>query len=132
MGIYLVDRDLPGITREGLAAVQRAEIRASHQLTVAGQRVLYLRSMFIPGEARCMCLFEADDEAAVAAVNLAAQLPFSRIVEALDLTPWRPRPNVRAIGRTSHRRPRRKAVSHRVAKASYQPMMRTGERENAV
>jgi len=67
--------------------MQRAEIRASEQLTAAGQRVRYLRSVFIPGEARCMCLFEADDEAAVAAVNLAVRLPFTRIVEALDLTP---------------------------------------------
>jgi muconolactone delta-isomerase len=87
MGVYLVDRDLPGITREGLAMIQRAQISMSQQLTAAGQEVRYLRSMFIPGEARCMCLFEAEDEAAVAAVNLAAQLPFTRIVEALDLTP---------------------------------------------
>jgi Protein of unknown function (DUF4242) len=87
MGVYLVDRDLPGITREGLAMVQRAELSASQRLTAAGQPVRYLLSMFIPGEARCMCLFEAEDEAAVAAVNLAAQLPFTRIVEALDLTP---------------------------------------------
>ncbi len=34
-----------------------------------------------------MCLFEAEDEAAVVAVNLAARLPFMRIVEALNLTP---------------------------------------------
>lgn len=47
----------------------------------------YLRSMFIPGEARCICLFEADDEAVVVAVNEAARLPFTRIVAALDLTP---------------------------------------------
>jgi len=87
MGVYLVDRDLPRITPEGLAAMQRAEITASQQLTTAGQRVRYLRSVFIPGEARCMCLFEAEDEAAVAAVNQVAWLPFTRIVEALDLTP---------------------------------------------
>ena len=87
MGVYLVDRDLPGITPEGLAAVQRAEILASQRLSAAGQRVRYLRSVFIPGEARCMCLFEAQDEAAVVAVNEVAWLPFTRIVEALDLTP---------------------------------------------
>ena len=86
MRVYLVDRDLPGITREGLAAVQRAEISASQQLAAAGQAVRYLRSIFIPGESRCMCLFEAKDEAAVAALNEAAGLPFTRIVEALDLS----------------------------------------------
>ena len=41
MQVYLVDRDLPGITREGLAAVQRAEISASEQLTAVGQPVRY-------------------------------------------------------------------------------------------
>ena len=87
MQVYLVDRDLPGITREGLAAVQRAEISASEQLTAVGQPVRYLRSVFIVGETRCLCLFEADDEASVEAVNLAARLPFTRIVAALDLSP---------------------------------------------
>ena len=87
MGVYLVDRDLPGITSDDLATLQRAEISASQQITAAGQRLRYLRSVFIPGEARCMCLFEAEDEAAVAALNQAAGLPFTRIVEALDLTP---------------------------------------------
>ena len=87
MGVYLVDRDLPGITHQRLAAMQRAEIRASQQLRAAGQRVRYLRSVFIPGEARCMCLFEAQDEAAVVAVNEVAWLPFTRIVAALDLSP---------------------------------------------
>ena len=87
MRVYLVDRDLPGITGEGLALLQRAEIDASQQFTAAGQEVRYLRSLFIVGEARCLCLFEAEDEAAVAALNEAARLPFTRIVEALDLTP---------------------------------------------
>ena len=87
MQVYLVDRDLPGITREGLAAVQRAEISASEQLTAVRQPVRYLRSVFIVGEARCLCLFEAEGEAIVEAVNLATGLSFTRIVEALDLTP---------------------------------------------
>jgi muconolactone delta-isomerase len=86
MGVYLVDRDLPGITTEGLAVLQRAERSASEQLTAAGQAVRYLRSLFIVGEARCLCLFEADSEAAVAALNEAAQLSFTRIVAALDLS----------------------------------------------
>ncbi|HET9222399.1 MAG TPA: nickel-binding protein [Roseiflexaceae bacterium] len=87
MGVYLVDRDLPGITGEGLVLLQRTEISASEQLTAAGQPVCYLRSLFIVGEARCLCLFEAEEEAAVAAVNEVARLPFTRIVAALDLSP---------------------------------------------
>jgi len=87
MAVYMVDRDLPRITSEGLAALQGAEIATARQLSAAGRPVRYLRSLFIPGEARCLCLFEASDEATVAELNERAALPFTRIVAALDLTP---------------------------------------------
>ncbi|MCI0396190.1 MAG: DUF4242 domain-containing protein [Chloroflexi bacterium] len=83
--VYLVDRDLPGITMEQLAGAQRAAIGTSQQFTAAGKPVRYLRSTFVPGESRCMCLFEAPDAALVEEVNQAAQLPYTRIVEAMDL-----------------------------------------------
>ena len=41
----------------------------------------------MPGGARCMCLFEADNQEAVRELNEAAKIPYSRIVEAMDLTP---------------------------------------------
>jgi hypothetical protein len=85
MAIYMVDRDLPRITSAGLAALQQTAMVASEQLTAIGRPVRYIRSMFIPGEARCLCLFEAQDDATVAAVNELAGLPFTRIVAALDL-----------------------------------------------
>ena len=87
MTLYLVDRDLPGITVDQLAAAQRAAIAASAEFTAAGSTVRYIRSTFLPGEAHCMCLFEAQNIEAVKQVNEAAQLPFTRIIEALDLTP---------------------------------------------
>ena len=43
--------------------------------------------MFVPEESHCMCLFEAEDAQAVRAVNEAASIPFTRVVEAMDLTP---------------------------------------------
>jgi hypothetical protein len=85
MAVYLVDRDLPGITLDGLVAMQQAVMAICQDLTATGTPVRYLHGLFVPGEARCLCLFEANDEAAVAAVNVRAQLPFTRIVEALDL-----------------------------------------------
>jgi muconolactone delta-isomerase len=83
----MVDRDLPRITPGGLAALQSAEIATARDLSSVGRPVRYLRSLFIPGEARCLCLFEASDQATVAELNQLAQLPFTRIVAALDLTP---------------------------------------------
>jgi hypothetical protein len=89
MTVYMVERDLPGITHEQLAGAQRAAIDGAQKATSAGRPVRYIRSTFVPGEARCMCLFEAASADAVRDVNEAAGLPFTRIVEALDLTPSR-------------------------------------------
>jgi hypothetical protein len=87
MSVYMVDRSLPGITREQLAAAQKAAIEMSQKFSAEGKRVRYLRSTFVPGEAHCMCLFEASTPEVVKELNEAAKLPFSRIVEAEDLTP---------------------------------------------
>jgi len=87
MTVYIVERELPGITLDQLAGAQRAAISASEQHTAHGNPVRYIRSTFLPAESRCFCLFEAASEQAVREVNVAAKLPFQRIVEALDLTP---------------------------------------------
>lgn len=87
--VCMVERDLPGITPEQLAGAQRAAIEGAQTSTTGGTPVRYIRSTFVPGEARCMCLFEAATSSAVRDVNEAAGLPFTRIVEAMDLTPAR-------------------------------------------
>ncbi len=87
MPVYMVDRDLPGITMEQLAGAQKAAIATSDKFTAEGKKVRYIRSTFVPGESRCMCLFEAANPELVKEVNQAAQIPFTRVVEAKDLTP---------------------------------------------
>ncbi len=87
MPVYMVDRHLPGVTKEQLVKAQRAAIETGEQFTAQGKPVRYIRSMFVPGEARCMCLFEAQNPELVKEVNEAAKIPFSRITEAEDLTP---------------------------------------------
>jgi hypothetical protein len=87
MTVYLVGRSLPGITTDQLAHAQKAAIDTSQRFTAEGKAVRYIRSTFVPEDAHCMCLFEAADSQLVQEVNEAAQIPFSRISEALDLTP---------------------------------------------
>lgn len=87
MAVYMVERELQGITSEGLAGAQKAAIAGAQKSTADGTPVRYIRSTFVPGEARCMCLFEAKTPDAVRDVNETAGLPFTRIVEAMDLTP---------------------------------------------
>ena len=87
MPVYAAERDLPGITMDQLAGAQRAAIATSQESTAEGTPVRYIRTTFLPGESRCTCLFEAEDADAVRAVNERAGIPFTRIVEAYDLTP---------------------------------------------
>lgn len=81
MPVYMVDRELPGISMEDLAGAQKAAISASND------EVRYLRSVWVPGDAHCMCLFEAPDADRVAELNTTAGLPYTRVVEAMDLKP---------------------------------------------
>jgi len=87
MAVFMVERVLPGISMDQLAAAQKAAIETGEQFTADGKNVRYIRTTFVPGEAKAMCLFEADNADLVKEVNEAAQIPFTRITEALDLTP---------------------------------------------
>jgi len=87
MPVYLVERDLPGVTLEQLAAAQKTAIQMGKELTAQGREVRYIRSTFVPGEHRSMCLFEAPNPENVREANERGKIPFTRIVQAEDLTP---------------------------------------------
>ena len=52
-----------------------------------GTNVRYIRSTFVTGDGRCMCLFDAPSEGAVRRLNNDANIPYERVIEALDLYP---------------------------------------------
>jgi hypothetical protein len=87
MGIYLVDRVLPEATIDQLIAAQRVLVDMSQRFTARGERIRYLRSLYVPGESRCMCFFEAPDYQRVEEVNEVAKVPFARVIEVVELTP---------------------------------------------
>lgn len=87
MTVYMVERDLKGISMEALGGAQRAAINKAQEMSAAGTNIKYIRSTFAPDDGRCMCLFEADTDAAVKRLNDEAGLPYDRVVKALDLTP---------------------------------------------
>ena len=86
MPIYMVERNLPGITMEQLGGAQREAIETGKRMTAEGENGRYIRSTFVPGEG-CMCLFEASNPEHVREANETAKIPFVRIIEAMDLTP---------------------------------------------
>jgi hypothetical protein len=87
MPVFMVDRDLPGITMDALGDAQRRAIDTASAYQRQGRDVRYIRSMFVPAESHCMCLFEAGSAQDVADLNDEAQIPYTRVTEALDLTP---------------------------------------------
>jgi Nickel responsive protein SCO4226-like len=87
MAVYIADRHLPGLTLEQLAAIQKAAIETSRRFTASGRPVRFIRTAWVPGDGHVMCLFEAENPQSVRDVNEAAGIPFTRIVEAMELTP---------------------------------------------
>lgn len=87
MSVYMVERDLKGISMEDLAGAQKAAIAKAAEMRGEGAEISYIRSTFAPGDGRCMCLFDGESAAQVQALNDAAGLPYTRVVPALDLTP---------------------------------------------
>lgn len=87
MSAFIVERDLRGISMEDLAGAQKAAIATAADMRAKGSDVTYIRSTFVPGDGRCMCLFEADSADTVKALNDTAGLPYHAVTAALDLTP---------------------------------------------
>ena len=88
MAVYLVERSLmKGTTMDELGVAQKSAIETGKKMTASGKKVRYIRSTFVPDEARCLRLFEATGPELVKELNEQAKIPFTRIVEAMDLTP---------------------------------------------
>ena len=87
MPLYLVECKQQGISFEQVMTAQRAAIEMCQRFTAEGKSVRYIRNTFIPNESHCLTLFEAPNAKVVQEVNEAAQIPFNRIVEAIELSP---------------------------------------------
>ena len=87
MSVFMVERNLGGISMDDLGGAQKAAIAKGEEMSAAGTPVRYIRSTFAPEDGRCMCLFEAQKCEDVQRLNDEAGLPYNRIVPAMDLTP---------------------------------------------
>ncbi|MGI9144931.1 MAG: nickel-binding protein [Chloroflexota bacterium] len=86
MPTYLVEHDLPGLSRDQFRAAQRALQEAASTATARGSAVRFLRGVFVPAEGRAVCLYEAADAEDVRTVNRAVGVSFSTVVdEVVDI-----------------------------------------------
>ena len=87
MSYFVVERDLPGVTPEIL---QSAGIRAKTccaEITGEGQPVRWIRSFFLPETEQTHCYFEGPSKSVVEEANQRARIPFTQIVEVVEMTP---------------------------------------------
>ena len=87
MTVYMVERNLKGISMEDLGGAQKAAIAKAGEMTSTGTDIRYIRSTFTPDDGRCMCLFDAKSSDDVKRLNDECGLPYHNVVEAMDLTP---------------------------------------------
>ena len=85
MAKYMVERHLPGIKPDELAAAAARAKATTAEMTTEGTPVRYLRSTFVPGEEKCFCLFEGPSEEAVREANRRAEIPLERVSEAMHI-----------------------------------------------
>ena len=84
---FLVLRQLPGVTRDQYAAAQQAAVDAASRSSADGRVVRYLGGFFLPGAGRAICIFGADSAADIAMVNQQAGVPFTEVLEAIEMRP---------------------------------------------
>jgi Protein of unknown function (DUF4242) len=84
---FLVLRQLPGLTRDQYAAAQQAASEAARQSSASGRIVHHRGGFFVPGTGRAICIFCADSLTDVTTVNERAGVPFTEVLEAIELRP---------------------------------------------
>lgn len=87
MAVYVVERELPGITPEALTSAGLRATTCANEMTEEGTAVRWLRSVFLREQQKTHCYFEADSANAVKEVNERANIPFKNIIEVMELTP---------------------------------------------
>ena len=87
MAIYVVERELPGITPEALTSAGLRAKTCCNEMTEEGMDVRWVRSFFLPEKEQRHCYFEANNASVVKEANERANIPFKNIIEVMELTP---------------------------------------------
>jgi len=87
MPYFVVQRKLPGVSPEELAGAGLRAKTCCAEMTEEGTDVRWVHSYFLPEAEETHCYFEGPSAEAVKEVNERANIPFSAILEAVELSP---------------------------------------------
>lgn len=85
--MFVVERYLPAVSLEDLAAAVDRDRRAAEGMTAAGIPVRHLSTIYVPSDESCFCLFDAPSADALREAQECSGIGFERIVEAVQLPP---------------------------------------------
>ena len=81
--MFVVERDLPALTPEGV----RENARREADVVSSGSRVRHLRTTYLCADELCFSLFEAPSIDVLRQANERSDMPYERITEAVGVTP---------------------------------------------
>jgi len=87
MSMFVVKRDLPGVTPDVLHSAGLRAKSCCTEMTQEGRPVRWIRSFFLPETGQTHCYFEAASRQAVEEANQRARIPFVEIREVVEMTP---------------------------------------------
>ena len=87
MPVFVVNRNLPGITSEALMSAGARAKTCCAEMTQEGESIRWIRSFFLPEISQTHCYFEASTKQAVEEANRRAKIPFVEITQAVEMTP---------------------------------------------
>jgi hypothetical protein len=87
MPLFMVERELPGITQDALLSAGLRAKTCCAEITEEGQPVRWIRSFFLPEESGTHCYFEAQTKDIVEEANHRAKIPFTKVMEVVEMTP---------------------------------------------
>lgn len=84
---FMVERHLPGITKDDLKAAGVRAKTCCEEMESEGTDVRWVRSFFVPEEEKTFCVFDGPDRGTIEEANRRAQIPFEEIRQAMEMTP---------------------------------------------
>jgi hypothetical protein len=87
MPLFVVQRELPGITPEMLTSAGLRANTCCAEISQEGRSVRWIRSYFLPESSQTHCYFEGANKEVVEEANKRANIPFVRITEVVEMSP---------------------------------------------
>jgi len=83
---FVVERRVPEMTSDDLAGLHSALAEATHRLSADSNRVVCMRTLYLPSTERWIGVFAADAPDTVQRAAKIAQLPPGEVHEAIEMT----------------------------------------------